>query len=206
MVEISTEEKIKLAAASEFVLKGLEGARMQDIADKAGINKAMLHYYFRNKQMLFDTILNEKFAKVFSAFTIWFDPDLELESKIIAFVDKEISIISTFPNLPLFVLSEAWKNPDFIAKKFKDMPIEAMRSQFKAMIDKEVTSGNIRNTSMEEILLNIVSLCVYPIVGKPVFQKILGASEQEYNEILEKRKNQIANMMIKDLEIKTKTK
>nr|MBP6793720.1 helix-turn-helix transcriptional regulator [Saprospiraceae bacterium] len=73
MKQALSDTEIRIIAAAEriFLLKGLDGARMQDIADEASINKAMLHYYFRNKQQLFDIILDDKISKVFDVFQVW---------------------------------------------------------------------------------------------------------------------------------------
>ncbi|MBK8699471.1 MAG: TetR/AcrR family transcriptional regulator [Saprospiraceae bacterium] len=204
MTTVKTEERILQAAESIFTLNGLEGARMQDIADAAGINKAMLHYYFRNKETLFDTVLNSKIEKVFGAFSHWFEEGLSLENRLRNFVAREITIISEFPILPLFVLMEARKHPDLISRKFGLLPIHEMRSKFQAMIDSEYGEGRMRKTSMEEMLINTVSLCIYPVVAAPVFQFILNINDENYQDLLEQRKTQVADFLIRDLQITSK--
>lgn len=199
---ISTEEKIKRAAEQIFLLRGLEGARMQEIADEAGINKAMLHYYFRNKESLFDVILSEKLIAVFGAFQIWFHTEVPLGQRVRQFVHAEIDIISAFPVLPLFVLTEARKNPDLIPQKLGHLPVASLRKSFEKMLKEEIEKGNMRKTSLEELLVNTVSLCIYPIIASPVFRFILDLSDDRYHRFMQERKEMIADWMIREYQIK----
>lgn len=109
MSELSAQERIKIAATKVFTLKGLEGARMQDIADEANINKAMLHYYFRNKKQLFEIIFEEKLHKIFGAMELLIFSKDAFENRIRAFVEKQISIVLEFPVMPIFVMLEVRK-------------------------------------------------------------------------------------------------
>src|ERR1044072_5809634 len=102
----STEEKIVTAAKKVFLAKGLAGARMQDIADEAGINKALVHYYFRNKEKLFEVIFTEAALKLFPKINIIFESDGTLFEKIRLFVAEYITVMSENPYLPMFVLNE----------------------------------------------------------------------------------------------------
>lgn len=199
--QLSTEEKIKKAAESVFLLRGLEGARMQEIADAAGINKALLHYYFRNKESLFEVILNDKLLKVFGVFQIWFQTELPLGQRLRQFVHAEIDIISEFPILPLFVLTEARKNPNMIPEKMGRLPISGLRQSLDNMLEEEYKKGNMRKTSVEELLVNTVSLCIYPIVAAPVFSFILDLSEERYQQFIMERKELVADLMIREYQI-----
>ena len=202
-LELGTEDRIKQAAERIFQLHGLEGARMQDIADEAKINKAMLHYYFRSKEILFHMILDEKIAKVFHAFTLWFDETKTLEQKLRSFIGEEIDIVSKFPMLPLFVLTEARKNPELIKEKFTNIPIDQMRKKFKAMIKSEHLKGHIKDVSMEELLINTMSLCIYPIIAAPMLQHVLDVSDKKYVEMIDARKKGIGDMMVELYSIST---
>ena len=199
---LPAEERIKKAAEDIFTLHGLEGARMQDIADAAGINKAMLHYYFRNKENLFDIIISEKMSKVFAAFNLWFDDRYSLKEKFANFISAEITIISEFPVLPLFVLLEARKNPKLIPEKLAKVPLKELRKKFHSMITEEHKKGNIRKTTMEEVLINTMSLCIYPIVAAPLLQHILDMNDTKYQSFIEERKSLVADWMVQNLEIK----
>ncbi len=116
-IEKSTEEKILAAAKKVFIAKGMAGARMQDIADEAGINKALLHYYFRSKEKLFEMIFMEAAQKLFPKINFIFESDVSLFEKIENFCEEYITIMSENPYLPLFVLNEISRDPEIFMKK-----------------------------------------------------------------------------------------
>jgi TetR/AcrR family transcriptional regulator len=106
-----TEERIFESATEVFIEKGMDGARMQDIANHAGINKALLHYYYRTKDQLFNAVFEKIATKVFSKFAPVFDKDLTLEDKIRFFFREHISFLQQNPRLASFVLNEVNRNP-----------------------------------------------------------------------------------------------
>ncbi|MBP6236091.1 MAG: TetR/AcrR family transcriptional regulator [Saprospiraceae bacterium] len=201
MSELSAQERIKIAATKVFTLKGLEGARMQDIADEANINKAMLHYYFRNKKQLFEIIFEEKLHKIFGAMELLIFSKDAFENRIRAFVEKQISIVLEFPVMPIFVMLEVRKNPELLEGKFKNIPLDVIRDNFRKVIDGEVMSGNIRRISLEELLLNVMSLCIYPIIAEPILKYVLDLNQESYFELIEARKKSVSDLIINDLKI-----
>lgn len=201
MSELSAHERIKIAATKVFTLKGLEGARMQDIADEANINKAMLHYYFRNKKQLFEIIFEEKLHKIFGAMELLIFSKDAFENRIRAFVEKQISIVLEFPVMPLFVILEVRKNPELLEGKFKNIPLDVIRDNFQKVIDAEVLAGNIRRISLEELLMNVMSLCIYPIIAEPILKYVLDLNQERYLELIEARKKSVSDLIIKDLKI-----
>src|SRR5437762_14310385 len=100
----STEEKILAAARKAFLSKGLSGARMQDIADEAGINKALLHYYFKNKEQLFENIFTMLTKGFWDQISSIFESDTPLFEKIHSFCSLYIAKVIHNPYIPLFVL------------------------------------------------------------------------------------------------------
>ena len=115
--DLTTEERILTAARQVFLSRGMDGARMQDIADEAGINKALLHYYFRSKDQLFERIFlevaNAFLPKVFAIL----DSDLTLFEKIERFCKEYISQVMTTPYVPIFILNEINRQPQEFLKK-----------------------------------------------------------------------------------------
>lgn len=202
MTELTPQERIKLAATKVFTLKGMEGARMQDIADEAMINKAMLHYYFKNKKQLFEMIFEEKLQKIFGALQSLVFSESNFEMRIREFVAQQISIVMEFPVMPIFVMLESRKNPDLLTEKFRNIPIKNIRETFKKVIESEVQKGNIRNISLEELLMNIMSLCIYPIISEPVLKFVLDLDDPNYLKMVESRKISVADLIINDLKIK----
>jgi len=192
---ISTEEKILAAAKTIFIEKGMDGARMQDIADKAGINKALLHYYFKNKEKLFEVIFKEGAEKLFSKINSILNSDFPLFEKIRLFSTEYAEIISQNPYLPLFVLNEMNKQPhSFLENIFgKNQPtFENLVNQ----IDKEIKKGTIKPVSPVNLVINMISLSIFPFVAKPVFQRIMNLDPLQFSTIMDQRKTMNAEFII----------
>ena len=115
----STESSILDAAKRIFQNKGMDGARMQEIADEANINKAMLHYYFRSKELLFEAVFTNAFALLAPQLNAILNDDSSIEEKIKKFTFNYISFIIKHPYLPNFIIQELNRNPDFILKLYK---------------------------------------------------------------------------------------
>ena len=118
-----TEKQILDAAKQVFITKGLSGARMQEIADKAGINKAMLHYYFRNKDTLFKAVFVNTFGQAMHMINEIFTTEMQLFDKIRLFTDSYISFLIKNPHLPVFIISEIQRNPDFFKELSQTMEL-----------------------------------------------------------------------------------
>jgi len=197
--DTTTEEVILAAAKKVFVQKGMAGARMQDIADEAGINKALLHYYFRNKEKLFEVIFMEAAEKLFPKINAIFEADQPLFEKIENFCEEYISIVMDNPYLPLFVLNEINQDPDYFLKKVwtgksKPNPVKLLEQ-----IDKEVRKGTIKRINPMHLLMNLISMTIFPFVAKPMFQKNLGMSEVQFKMAMEERKKEIPRFIIDSL-------
>lgn len=197
--DLSTEEKIQKAAIEVFIEKGKAGARMQDIADKAGINKAMLHYYFRSKQKLFELVFEDKLHELFKTFQIILESDLTFDEKIRKFVSSEIELISKYPILPMFILNEVGKHPEILNEKFSNFGPKIFISHFEILVKNEIESGKIRNVDYRQLLMNLMSLCIYPFLAKPVIQNVMDMSDAQFNEVIETRKKEVSQMILFDL-------
>ncbi len=192
----STEEKILAAARKAFLSKGLSGARMQDIADEAGINKALLHYYFRNKEKLFDMIFMEAAQKLFPKINFIFESNMPLFEKIEHFADEYISVMVENPYLPLFVLNEINQNPVSFFKKLNEKFGFPDPELFLAQIEKEIKKGNIKRINPVQLLMNMLSLCIFPFMAKPLFQLRMGLGESQFRVFMEQRKKEIPRFII----------
>ncbi len=198
-LEKTTEEKILLAAKKVFIHKGMSGARMQDIADEAGINKAMLHYYFRNKQKLFEVIFLEAAEKLFPAINEVFESDTPLFEKIENFCDRYISIMSENPFLPLFVLNEISRDPVTFFSKIWGKQTVPRPHKFLEQIEREVKKGNIMRISPIQLLMNLVSMTIFPFVAKEMFKFNMQIDEMQFRAIMEQRKKEIPKFIIQSI-------
>jgi TetR/AcrR family transcriptional regulator len=192
----STEERILDAARGVFVKKGLYGARMQDIADEAGINKAMLHYYFKNKEKLFEQIFMEAASKLFPRINQIFTSDDHLFVKIEQFCEEYITVVLENPYLPLFVLYEMNRDPVYFMQKLWRKNTKPNPVKFLEQIEAEVKKGTIKNISPLQLLINLISMTIFPFIGKPVIQINLGVDELQFRMIMEQRKKEVPRFII----------
>lgn len=194
-IQQNTEEKILAAAKKVFLKEGMAGARMQDIADEAGINKAMLHYYFRSKEKLFEKIFTELSQHFFPRLVRIFESDEPLFRKIELFVVEYIDQMQRTPYLPIFVLNEVNRQPEaFIRKMMGDQkpPVK----KFIDDVQAEVKKGIIKPVNPFQLLLNIISLCVFPFVARPMFQVVTNIDRTMFDKILEQRKDEVSKFII----------
>ena len=194
--EKSTEEKILAAAKNVFVLKGMAGARMQDIADEAKINKALLHYYFRNKQNLFEVIFLEAVQKLFPKINSIFESDMPLFEKIEHFCEEYITVMAENPYVPLFVLNEISNDPENFLTRIWDKKGFPRPQKFLDQIEKEARKGTIKRISPLHLLINLISMCIFPFVGKSMIQFTMGLDELQFRNIIMQRKKEVPKFII----------
>lgn len=191
-----TEERILEAARKVFLNRGMDGARMQDIADEAGINKALLHYYFRDKDRLFDVVFLEEAQKFFPKINAIFASDEPLPRKIENFVSEYIDEMQANPGLPWFVLNEVNRNPDTFMEKIWGSGQWPQPGKFLEQIGAEMKAGRIRETEPRQLLMNMISLTIFPFVARPVFSKIMRLNPQQFSAIMEERKKEIPRFIM----------
>lgn len=195
-IDKNTEQKILDAARKVFTRQGFAAARMDDIAQEAGINRALLHYYFRSKQKLFDVIFAENMGNFYSSFISILGSDADLETKIRNLVHAEIDMLLRNQDLPLFIISEASRNPEMMVEQITHVPIRQFMVQFIQLIHSAANEGLIKPINPIHILMHIMSLCIFPFVGRPVFMHITGTSVSGFEQLMEERKNIIADSVI----------
>jgi len=186
-----TEEKLMTAAQNAFVKYGLEGARMQDIADEAGISKSMLHYYFSKKEKLFETIFRKAVLDIFSKLREILDSDDSVLAKIHRLSHEYLDHLRQHPYLPLFVLHESHKDPEAFKKDFLPLPETAFTTRFAAQIEEEIKQGKIRPVDPQVLFAQIMSMCVFPIAAQPVLQGIMNLTTEQYKNVLKQTQQQM---------------
>lgn len=197
----NTEEKILEAAQSVFVEKGMDGARMQEIANEAGINKALLHYYFRTKEKLFEAIFKSVFQQILPNLMEMVYSEVPFEEKLDEFVDKYITILMKNPFVPTFILKEMNRDPDFLASILKNNGLQPQK--IFDMFEKEMEAGKIRKMDPRDLLVNVLGLCIFPVAAKPLLTIMLfDGDKKAYNKFLENRKNTIKDFILNSILIK----
>ncbi|WP_452227841.1 MULTISPECIES: TetR/AcrR family transcriptional regulator [unclassified Lacinutrix] len=191
----NTEEQILNAAKNIFQSKGMDGARMQEIADKAGINKAMLHYYYRSKQLLFEAVFKNAFSLLAPQLNAILNDDSSIEAKVKNFTSDYITFIVKHPYLPNFILQELNRNPEFLLK-MKDTNGFPNIEKFKKQVDKEIANGILKPISAEHLFINILALNIFPFVAKPLIKAFTNTDDKAYKQLMEDRKTEVANFII----------
>ena len=194
----NTEELILNAAKSIFQSKGMDGARMQEIADKAGINKAMLHYYYRSKLLLFESVFNNAFSLLAPQLNAVLNDGSTIEDKVRNFTSNYITFIVKHPYLPNFIIQELNRNPGFIIK-LKDNPNFLNLDKFKVQVEQEVEKGIIKPISAEQLFINIMALNIFPFVAKPLLMAFTNTDDDAYKQLIEGRKTEVADFIINSI-------
>lgn len=197
----NTEEKILNAAQNVFIQKGMDGARMQEIANEAGINKALLHYYFRTKQKLFEAIFKTVFNQIFPNIMEMVHSELPIEEKLGFFIEKYIDILMRNPFLPTFILKEINRDPEFLATVIKGHGIHP--KEIFAMFEKEMDAGKIRKMDPRDLLINVLALSIFPIAAKPLMKIMFFENDKkEYEKFIENRKVTVKEFILNSILLK----
>lgn len=193
--ERTTEERIIEAAKQIFIQRGFAGARMQDIADVAGINKAMLHYYFRSKEKLFEVIFDEAFGVLMPRVQAILSSDKSVMEKMEEFTDQYIALIAERPHLPLFVVHELSQDPDRFVEKIRSKGHFPNLPLFLVQLQEEVGQGKLRPYNPVHLIMNVVSMCVFPFVAKPMLKAVTQMDENTWNLLMQNRSEEVKRFL-----------
>ncbi len=196
--EKQTEDKIVDAAKDVFLEKGMEGARMQEIADKAGINKSLLHYYFRSKEKLFDFVFSGLLKVIGKRLGEIMQEGVSIEEKVKGFAAVYIDLLMKNPYLPNFIFNEATRNPDRIMQRFASAEITP--SKFFAPLENQLQKEGYQILP-QEFVLNVISMVIFPIAMRPIVQPIAFDNDKTaYKHFIESRKSSIVLFVMSGLE------
>jgi AcrR family transcriptional regulator len=192
-----TEEKIFESATEVFIEKGMDGARMQDIADHAGINKSLLHYYYRTKDHLFNAVFEMIAGQMFKKFAPVFDENLSLEDKIRFFFREHIAFLQNNPRLPSFLLNELNRNPERIKKLIQNIDINKLWTTLEKQHKEELVKYNITREIIPQLMTSIAALSVFPFAAKAIISGFMEKMGYDFDEYIEVRKKYAADFVIK---------
>ncbi len=182
----STEDKIMEAARTVFTEKGYAATRTRDIAEKAGINLALLNYYFRSKEKLFELVMGEKVQQLFGMlFPIISDASTDLQTKLERIAEVYIDTLGKTPDLPLFVLSEIRHRPEWLLSRAPISKVFNESSFIRQLKEKRPDINPIH------FLLNTLGMCLFPFVARPVFLGAGVITEKGFKQLQDERKKMI---------------
>lgn len=205
--EISLEDQILKAAEELFIEKGSAGTSTTDIARKVGCNQALVHYYFRTKENLFEQVFLKKMEFALSSADMYSDTyNGDFKELISTLISQYFSMLCENRRLPFFILSELIindKRREFIRRHIiENAHRQTVYYTFDRLVQSEVSKGNIRPIETLDLLLNIVSLTVSTFIVLPIYADWLQKSEEEQRAFIDHRKEIILQMVLKDLERK----
>jgi len=191
-----TRAKLIETARALFLEKGFDGLKMQELADKAEMNKGLLHYYFKTKEVLFQAIFKEAMQNLFGGVVKELVSNHSIEVKMHSVIDMYFDKLKANPGLPLFVLSEINRNPSLkglvAITDFVPILLGAVTSKFKKEEEK---------TQFLNLVLSVISLCVFPFAAQPLLTKLLPGSVK-FEDFIEQRRDyvkKIATHLIEEL-------
>ena len=198
-----TESKILDAAKDVFQQKGMTGARMQEIADKAGINKALLHYYYRTKEKLFEKVFEMAFSIFIPKMQEIMLSEKPVFEKIEFFIENYMDLLTKHPYIPGFVINELNRNPKILVNIFeKNVQIKENKlfEKIDIQIQNEVKKGIIKPIDTRNLMINVIGLIVFPIVARPIIQGIMFENDKkQYDVFLKQRKEFVKEFIINSI-------
>jgi len=201
-----TEQRILDAAHLVFVRRGTAGARTQEIAKEAGVNSALLHYYFRTKERLAEAVFQRAAAQLMPAVIRVLGSDVDLEQKVEQVVDIELRQLLKTPYLPGYILSELSHHPERARQLFSSAtgmaPSDIAARVFKVLrrqIDERVKAGRMHPIAPEQFAINLLSLCVFPFAARPMVMALIGIDQAGFEQFINRRRKELAPFFMRAL-------
>ncbi|HET8796331.1 MAG TPA: TetR/AcrR family transcriptional regulator [Thermoanaerobaculia bacterium] len=199
-----TEQRILDAAHTVFLARGTDGARMQEIADAAGVNKALLHYYYRTKDGLAQAVFERAAAMLMSDVLPIMASDLELEEKIEQFVAAELALLGGRPYLPGYVISELTHHPERLVAIFSRLAGNRVQKvvlpKLREQIRRRVDAGTLAPMSAEQFLVTCLACCVFPFAARPLLTVVLDLGARGFDRFIEQRKKELPEFLKRALQ------
>lgn len=194
--EIDTEKRIYSAAQLVFMQKGLASTTMQDIANEAGISRTSLHYYFRNKDKLFDSILSKALDNLLPTINNTINKDIPLVDKIVEIAHNYLDLLHDNEQLPGFIALEIRRNPEkvigFIIEKSFSINFDAIEKQ----MHEEVEAGRVRPFDLSQLVTSVAGLCIFPFICKPVLDMVFTMKDDvNFDSFMIERKRVVAEII-----------
>lgn len=193
-----TEQRILDAAHAVFLRRGTAGARMQEIARAAGVNQALLHYYFRSKARLAEAVFHHVAARLVPPVIAILGSDLPLETKVERVVAHYLGILAESPFLPGYLIGEMAHHPERAPQLFASMAgarADAIAPRVLATLGRQLAerarAGTLRPIAPEQFMINLVSLCLFPFAARPLLSTVLGLDDAAFTRMMKRRRTEL---------------
>lgn len=192
------EKKILESAKELFLQNGYEAVSTTQVAKKAGCNQALVHYYYRTKQKLFKIIFQEEIERMFMRLKEIPQDDISIEDFVSKVIDTQLEFMKENKNAPLFLIGELRNNPEILELLPENMSqySKEILNRMRAFIKLKQSKGELQAIDVEDLLLDILSLNVFPIMTQSFFLKVWGMQPQEQDIFLERRKEHIKKVIL----------
>jgi AcrR family transcriptional regulator len=197
-----TENRILDAARKVFLEKGLDGARMQEIADEAKINKSLLHYYFRTKDRLFEAIVQQVLKVIFPQVSELISKESSLEEILRVFIQLYINMLKKHPYIPMFVLREISRNTNLVSTFAGVIRLQPLINSFSEKYKQEVAKGNFREIEPRHLIINILAMCIFPVAARPIVESTVYKGEVfDFEKFMDERAEIITDFVFKAIKV-----
>ncbi|MFO7893101.1 MAG: helix-turn-helix domain-containing protein [Longimicrobiales bacterium] len=206
MAERGTEERILDAAHTVFLQRGTAGARMQEVADEAGVNKALLHYYFRSKDQLAQAVFRRALGELLPQAMEVLRSGVPVEEKVRRIVELEVDTLRRNPFLPGYLLGELTHHPERVHEIFESVAGmqlgqlgDEVRSTLRSQLEEAAEAGRLRAIPPEDFLMNLISMAIFPFAARPLLRLMLDLDDEGFDALMEARKERVPDFFLKAL-------
>ncbi|MBN2830306.1 MAG: TetR family transcriptional regulator [Candidatus Cloacimonetes bacterium] len=199
----SSEEKIFKAAIDLFCENGFDGTKMQAIADKAGISKASLHYYFRSKDRLFKKVVQNLLSMLITNVTGEIKEDTCIEELLQKLISGYFDMFRKFRKQTFFVFAELVKHQKLLADIIQGIDKIAVIQEILLRLQKEREKGTIIAIAPEDLIINIIAMCIYPLMAEPMIKLIMSMSDNEFEQLLNRRKQVVTDFTLRAILVRS---
>lgn len=197
-----TEQRILEAARTVFLRDGTAGARMQEIAREARVNQALLHYYFRSKERLSAAVFQQVASRIFPALVRTLGADSSLDEKIDTLIGVYLDNLSANPFVPGYLISELHHHPQRV-QQLLSIAIGAepqtvmlpLLKNLEKQIDEQVRAGTMRRIQPQHLVINIVSLCIFPFAARPMLSIAFGLDDAAFARFISQRRKELPDFV-----------
>jgi TetR/AcrR family transcriptional regulator len=199
------EEAILEAAHEVFMRRGTAGARVREIAETAGVNQALIHYYFRSKEGLARAVFQRAAGRLMPAVLGALGSDAPLEAKVERVIEIEMHLLTRHPYLPGYILCELTHHPERTAQLVgaalegrEHAPGNAL-AVLGRQLEERAREGGLLPIAPEQFVVNLLALAIFPFAARPLLQVMLGMDEERYGDFIEERRKELPGFFLRGL-------
>ena len=204
--DLDTESKILAAARTVFTRRGTIGARVQEIAAEAGVNQALVHYYFGSKEALAERVFFEAAGRMSQAMRVVADPTATLEQLVERFVAAYIDTVRETPFVPGYVLGEVTQHPERLEALLEralgagpNQLAMLARTRIETLLQAGAADGSLRPMTTRQFLVNVMALVGFPFIARPILAAVLDVGGASFDEFLDERKRELPGFILRAL-------